>query len=55
MTPPPQLRPAIEAAIEALIGVLDLLDGDTDQEPEIDTGADDVGERCGDTFMERRA
>jgi len=41
----------IESAIEALIGLLDVIDGDADSEP----GADDLGEREGDSFMEPAA
>lgn len=49
------IRQAIEAEIERLIDLLDVVDGDADLEPEIDIGADDLGERPGDTFMELAA
>jgi hypothetical protein len=48
-------RHIIEAEIDRLIALLDAHDGDCDLEPEIDCGADDVGEREGDDFRERWA
>ena len=48
-------RDIIAAEIERLIGLLDVIDGDADFEPEADCGADDVGERDGDCWLERAA
>lgn len=48
-------RNLIAAEVERLIGLLDLIDGDPDLEPEQDLGADDLGEREGETFMELAA
>jgi hypothetical protein len=45
-------RRAIEDAIEALIALLDDMDGDADREPELDASADDFGEVPGDTWMQ---
>jgi hypothetical protein len=50
-----QPRAIIAAEIERLIDLLDWIDGDADFEPDIDCGADDIGEVEGDTFMERAA
>jgi len=47
-------RRKLEAAVEAAIELLDQLDGDTDLEAEEDISADDLGEREGDTWLERR-
>jgi hypothetical protein len=44
-------RAQLETLIDSAIDTLDILDGDPDLEAEFDFGADDVGEREGDTFM----
>ena len=49
------IRETIEHEIERLIALLDAADGDPDLEVETDIGADDLGERPGDTFMELAA
>lgn len=54
-TLPPPSRLAVENAIEALVALLDCIDGDADAEPEIDVGADDFGEPRLETFRERVA
>jgi len=45
-------RQIIAAEVERLIALLDQIDGDPDFEPETDLGADDLGEREGETFLE---
>jgi vacuolar-type H+-ATPase subunit E/Vma4 len=45
-------RTTLEAAIEAAISLLGRIDGDPDLETQTDTCPDDLGERCGDTFLE---
>lgn len=46
------LRDTIADVVEAMIALLDQLDGDTDLEPEHDVGADDAGEREGDALRD---
>jgi len=48
-------REIIEAEIERLIGVLDLIDGDADLEAEMDVGADDHGEPDGAVLLDLAA
>jgi hypothetical protein len=47
-------RATIERAVEALINLLDELDGDPDAEPEHDISADDLGETPGQAFVDLR-
>lgn len=54
MTPARDMRAAIEGAIEALLVLLDSMDGDADCEPELDASADDAGEPLDATWLQPR-
>jgi hypothetical protein len=45
-------RASIARAVDALIDLLDELDGNSDLEAEVDAGADDYGEPLSDAFMD---
>lgn len=52
MTAAQDMRAAIEGAIDALIVLLDAMDGDADSEPDMDASADDFGEPTGATWLQ---